>query len=137
MLEPCSNCGYQPEETVMGLIFQAAMRKDFTGSDDGLGEKLRTNINAISPALHAEFQQEGTRHPLAHKTISEIRAIAIAGELPTEGSEVRINRADAEMDEWNRRVHADELTDEQKQSVIDRVTTSQEVLAQAGWVNPY
>lgn len=124
----------EEELTVTSLIFQASMRQEMRG-DDSLSKQLVESMKAISPTLDAEFQQEGTQHPLAHKTLSEIREIAAAGNLPTEGSEIRINRRDAAMDEWNRRVHAGELTKEDFQR-FDKVS-SLEALVELGWKNPY
>jgi hypothetical protein len=103
----------------------------------GKSDRVIAGIKAISLELDAEFQKEGIQHPLAGKTFSEIRLIAAAGDLPTEGSEIRIKRRDAEMEEWNRRVRAEELTEEQKERVIKGVTSSDAILEQLGWVNPY
>ncbi len=128
----CERCGHTPEMTIRTRIMQAGMQME---SDGSLEAALETEIEAISPELHAEFEREGTQHPLAGNTISEIRALADAGELSTEGSEVRMNRTRAAMEEWNRRVHAGELTKKQIQRF--QYTSSVSAMQQLGWENPY
>ncbi len=131
----CEKCGHVPEATVMGLIFKASMHAEIFGDDDGVWKTLTAGMKDISPELSAEFEMEGTEHPLACKTLSEIRILAANGELPTEGSEVRINRRKAARNEWNRRIHAKELTNEQIDSF--RGVSSLEAMSQLGWENPY
>ena len=119
----------------MSIIFASSMREESRGDDGGIQQQLKDSIQAISPQLHAEFKREGTQHPLAGKTLSEIRAIAAAGELPTEGSEVRIKRRHAAMCEWNRRIQDDELTKEQIQRFES--SSAYDALRELGWENPY
>ena len=114
------------------LILRAGMQME---SDGSLEQQLADDLCAISPDLENEFTMEGTAHPLAGNTISEIRAIAEAGELPTGGSEVRIKRSDAAMEEWNRRV----LNGELSLKTIRRFQNVSSFVAmhELGWENPY
>lgn len=128
----CSKCGHTPEMTIGTRIMQAGMQMN---SDGVLEYELVTAIQAISPDLENEFAMEGTQHPLASKTLSEIRTIADAGDLPTGGSEVRIKRRSAAMKEWNRRIQAGELT--QQQIKRFQHTPSLVAMQELGWVNPY
>ncbi len=126
------------ELTIADLIYRASMRPK-SRRDDSLSKQLTDSIKAISPTLDAEFQQEGTQHPLAHKTLTEIRAIAAAGNLPTGGSEARIANRDAAGGEWNRRNHADEIPADIRALARDRTVNFDCAawLRSTGWVSPY
>ncbi|KKL92309.1 hypothetical protein LCGC14_1886010 [marine sediment metagenome] len=128
----CEQCGHTPEETVQMLILRAGMQME---SDGSLEQQLADDLRAISPDLENEFVMEGTAHPLAKQTISEIRAIAEAGELPTGGSALRLAASGAAMAEWNQRV----LNGELSLKTIRRFqhTSSLEAMEELGWENPY